>query len=444
MLNGNVPHYTVAEFSRRMQDVFRRVPQFKYLSVTGEISEVQPRNNGTYFTLKDAGGVLQCFAYPNRAAQFGPLPIGSAVIAFGTVRAASWRSRYELLVTTVQRTGIGELHRQYEALKEQFRALGFFERARKRSIPAFPAVVALISARGKGAEDFQETLRTRAPQVRVEFFETRVQGINADVEIADALDRANASDAEAIVLARGGGSYEDLFTFNCEPVVRAIVRSRLPVITGIGHTADHHLADDAADYECETPSNAAQFIAGLWQRGGERLAHLTFLLHNEMRQRMIDALQRADRADEALDRAWTRNIALRRDRVVVAQRAIEKCHPFVMVGRRVQELTELRARLNGWPAVALPRYARALDSRNDRLGVLRDGIVPRCRNALDLAASRLDSYDPRRPLELGYAIVTYEGWALRRASDVAPGDTVHARLANGSLLARVESVHADE
>ncbi len=258
MPNGGVPHYTVGEFSRRMQDVFRRVPQFKYLSVSGEISEVHPRNNGTYFTLKDAGGVLQCFAYPNRAAQFGPLPVGSAVIAFGTVRVASWRSRYELLVTMLQRTGIGELHRQYEALKERFRALGFFERARKREIPSFPVFVALISARGKGAEDFQETLRLRAPQVRVEFFETRVQGLAADADIAEAIDRAAASGADAIVLARGGGSYEDLFTFNCEPVVRAIVRSPVVVITGIGHTADHHLADDVADYECETPSNAAQ------------------------------------------------------------------------------------------------------------------------------------------------------------------------------------------
>lgn len=444
MQNGSVPHYSVGEFSRRMQDVFRRVPQFKYLSVSGEISEVHPRNNGTYFTLKDAGGVLQCFAYPNRAAQFGPMPIGTAVIAFGTVRVASWRSRYELLVTTVQRTGIGELHQQYEKLKEQFRALGFFERSRKREIPSFPAVVALISAKGKGAEDFQETLRLRAPQVRVDFFETRVQGLGADVEIADAVDRAAASGADVIVLARGGGSYEDLFTFNCEPVVRAIVRSALPVITGIGHTADHHLADDAADCECETPSNAAQHIAGLWQRGGERLAHLTFLLESEMRQRLTDALQRADRATDALDRSWERNLSARHDRIVAAQRAIERFHPFLRVSGHTQRLTELRTRLNGWPATAFPRFRRDVETRNERLATLRDVTFSRIRNALDLATSRLESRDPRRPLELGYAIVSYEGRPLTRAVDVARGESIEARLAYGSLRARVESISTDD
>lgn len=444
MQNGNVPHFTVGEFSRRMQDVFRRVPPFKSLSVSGEISEIQPRNNGTYFTLKDAGGVLQCFAYPNRAAQFGSLPVGTAVIAFGSVRAATWRSRYELLVTTVQRTGIGELHLRYEALKEQFRVLGFFDRARKREIPPFPATVALISARGKGAEDFQETLRARASQVRVEFFETRVQGLAADAEIADAIDRAAASGADAIVLARGGGSYEDLFTFNSEPVVRAIVRSTLPVITGIGHTADHHLADDVADFECETPSNAAQFIAGLWQRGGERLAHLTFLLDTEMQQRLTDALQRTDRASDALQNAWERNTEGRRRRLDAAERAVDRCHPLLRVSAYAQNLTELRTRLNGWPATALPGYRRGVESRSDRLATLQESAFSRRRSALDIATSRLESYDPERPLELGYAIVTYEGRPLTRATDIAIGDSINARLAHGSLRARVETVSTDE
>jgi exodeoxyribonuclease VII large subunit len=444
MPNGGVKTYTVAEFSRRMTDVFRRVPQFKYLGVSGEVSEFRPHNNGTYFTLKDAGGVLQCFAYPNRAVQFGPLPLGTAVIAFGTLRAASWRSRYELLVTSVQRTGIGELHRQYESLKERFRALGFFERARKREIPAFPSIVALVSARGKGAEDFQETLRTRAPQVRVEFFETRVQGTNADVEIASAIDRAASAGADVIVLARGGGSYEDLFTFNCEPVVRAIVRSQLPVITGIGHTADHHLADDVADYECETPSNAAQFIATLWQRGGERLARLRTALDSEIRERVTNASQRADRVSDALHNAWERSFVMRQRRVESADRAIDAQHPLVRVGRHAQRLTELRTRLNGWPRPAFADYRRRLENRSDRFSSLRENAFSRRRNALDLAASRLESYDPQRPLELGYAIVTLDGRALRRAADVTPGDTIDARLAHGSLRARVESVQADE
>jgi len=440
----SVPRYTVGDFSRRMQEVFKRVPAFAYLGISGEISEWTPRSNGIYFTLKDSRAVLQCFVYHNRAAKFGPLPIGSAVVAFGTVRVAPWRSRYELLVDSVQLTGVGELYGQYEALKERFRALGFFDRARKRAIPAFPRIVALISARGKGAEDFQETMRARAPQVRIEFIETRVQGLNSDVEIAEALDRAAASDAELIVLARGGGSYEDLFSFNCEPVVRAVVRSKIPVITGIGHTADHHLADEVADYECETPSNAAQFIASLWQRGGERLAHLSVALDNEMRELFTDALQRGDRVESALANVWERTLARRRQRVAEAERSLSAHHPFSRVGRQAQRLTELRTRLGDWPATTFADYRRRVDSRGDRLGTLREMTFSRRRSALDLATSRLQSSDPEKPLERGYAIVTYRGRALRRASDVLPGEEIGARVAHGSLTARVETVFADE
>ena len=275
--------FSVGEFSKRLQRVFRRVAAFGYLGISGEVSEWMPRQNGVYFTLKDADAVLQCFAYHNRAIKFPDLALGSAIVAFGSMRVAQWRSRYELLVDSVQLTGIGELYRQYQALKDRFRELGFFEPERKLPIPAFPRIVALVSARGKGAEDFLATLQDRAPQVRVRFVETRVQGVGADVEIAEKLDQAAALGADVIVLARGGGSYEDLFSFNREPVVRAIERSRTPVITGIGHTADRHLADDVADFVCETPSNAAQFIASLWQRGGEKLARLTTQLRREMR-----------------------------------------------------------------------------------------------------------------------------------------------------------------
>ena len=135
-----------------------------------------------------------------------------------------------------------------------------------------------------------------------------MQGLGADVNLAQALDKADALGADVIVLARGGGSYEDLFSFNCEPVVRAIVRTKTPVVTGIGHTADHHLADEVADLECETPSNAAQFIANLWQSGDEKLARLRIMLDNGIRDILADRSQRADRADELVGRAWERTL----------------------------------------------------------------------------------------------------------------------------------------
>ena len=304
--------YTVGEFSARMHGVFDRVRVFDSIAVSGEVSEWSERNNAVYFTLKDSRAILQCVAYSSRAQKFPNIGPGSAIVAQGRVRVAEWRSRYELLVESVRLTGIGELFQQYEELKERFRRLGYFDREHKLPIPAFPRVVGLVSAQGKGAEDFLTTLQERAPQVRIEFIQTRVQGLGADVEIAEALDRAARVRPDVIVLARGGGSYEDLFPFNCEPVVRAVWRCTTPIITAIGHTADHHLADEVADYVCETPSNAAQFIASLWQRGGERLARLTLKLDREIGSVAGSAGGRSDKLDDALSSAGQRMLLERR------------------------------------------------------------------------------------------------------------------------------------
>ena len=162
--------------------------------------------------------------------------------------SGAFRGSLKLTVTSmgltatpeVQLTGIGELYAKFEALKEQFRLEGLFEPQRKRQIPQYPRRVALISAAGsKASEDFLQTMRAEAPFVHVEFLSSRVQGDGAQVDIREAFDRAEKLDVDVIVLTRGGGSYEDLFTFNEEVVVRAIARSRHPVITAIGHQEDH-------------------------------------------------------------------------------------------------------------------------------------------------------------------------------------------------------------
>jgi exodeoxyribonuclease VII large subunit len=435
---------SVGEFSKKMRALFRRVPAFDYLGVSGEVSEWTSRANGVYFTLKDPNAVLQCFAYPDKARRFPELSLGSAIVAYGTVRVADWRSRYELLVDRVEFTGIGELYRQYEALKERFRELGYFERDRKRPIPAFPRKVVLVSARGKGAEDFLRTLGERAPQVCIDFIETRVQGTGADVEIAQALDIAARAAADVIVLARGGGSYEDLFAFNREPVVRAIARSLTPVITGIGHTADHHLADDVADFVCETPSNAAQFIASLWQQGGEKLARLTIHLDREMRDQLARAMERADAVDEKLNRAWERDAWRRREHLATLEQRIGARNPALLLTAQVRRFAQAATALRVWPLRALEERRHLLETRQARVKTLIEAFLAQRRNLFALREGRLSSSDPNRPLERGYAIVTLNGRPLRDAKDADVGSKIAAKLFRGSLDARVERIRADE
>jgi exodeoxyribonuclease VII large subunit len=435
---------TVGEFSRRLHAVFRRVRAFEYLGVSGEISEWTPRQSGVYFTIKDVDAVLQCFAYNNHVRKFPTLNVGSAIVAYGAVRVVERRSRYELRADRVELTGVGALYQQYEALKQRFKELGFFDPSRKRPIPAFPRRVVLVSAQGKGAEDFLIILRERAPQVDVEFIETRVQGIGADVEIAQAMDRAARSAPDIIVLARGGGSYEDLFPFNSEPVVRAIVRSSTPVITGIGHTPDHHLADEVADLQCETPSNAAQFIVNLWQRGEERLARLELRLNREIRDVLARAVDRVDEAEEALSLIWERAVARRREALIAVERRLSAQSPAMRIARQSQRLSALHATLQSWPLHALPRWSRSVDKQSERFGALRELLFSRWTGALALAHSRLRSSDPRKPLEHGYAIVTLAGRTLREARDAVPGDEIAARLFHGVLAARVERIIENE
>lgn len=440
--NGREPSIVVSvgEFAARLREVFRRIRPFEYLGITGEISQWNPRPNGVYFTIKDAHAVLECFAYHNRAQRFPKVALGTAVIAYGSVRVVERRSRYELLVEELALTGIGQLYQEYEALKERFRLEGLFDAARKRRVPRFPRFVVLVSAAGKGAEDFQKVMRERAPHVSVEFIETRVQGINAETEIADALDRASRRNPDAIVLARGGGSYEDLFTFNREAVVRAILRSAVPVITGIGHTGDHHLADDVADLACETPSNAAQYLANLWERGNERLARLSAQLDREMRDLLARALQRGDAASDVLHRAMERAIVRRRERLLKTQNRLTMQNPAQRLSLRMQQLVRLRAHLEHFPA-RLGDWHTRLSAQAGRLTPAWERLQANRTHALAIASGNLRSLDPNAPLERGYAMIQRDDGAIvRSASELAPGESVTARLGRGTFDARVEAV----
>ncbi|HEV7179819.1 MAG TPA: exodeoxyribonuclease VII large subunit [Candidatus Baltobacteraceae bacterium] len=435
---------SVGEFAARLREVFRRVRAFEYIGITGEISQWNPRQNGVYFTIKDANAVLECFAYHNRAQRFPNVPLGTAVIAYGAVRVQERRSRYELLVDDLRLTGIGELYAQYEALKERFRLEGLFAIERKRRVPRFPRRVVLVSAKGKGAEDFETVMRERVPHVQVQFVETRVQGFAAEVEIAEALDRASKLAPDLIVLARGGGSFEDLFPFNLEPVVRAIARTSAPVVTGIGHTGDHHLADDVADLSCETPSNAAQHIANLWQRGNERLERLAAALDREMREVLVRSLQRADQVSDTLERALERFMGARRERLFGYERRLNAQNPAQRMAERMGRIATLRARLDAWPGRALERWRRETERHDALLVPAWERLAQRRSHALEVAATRLESADPNAPLARGYAMILREGRVVRGTEDVHAGDAVSARLGHGTLDARVEAVHPDE
>jgi exodeoxyribonuclease VII large subunit len=359
------------------------------------------------------------------------------------VRIRPDRSGYQLIVDSVELTGLGELFLLYERLKEQFRREGAFEIARKRAVPELPRRVALISARGKAMEDFVATIGRQVPFVGVEFIEARVQGLGADVEIAAALDAASARDVDAIVLTRGGGSYEDLFPFNLEAVVRAILRAKHPVLTAIGHSTDHHLADEAADMTFGTPSLAAEHIARGWLLAQQRLRVAKRDLDRAARDVLVRSAQRVDTAGRELERVARRIVASKQAEFARRLERLDRQNPQRVVAERRARLAGVAGKIDAAFERLTSRKTIAWRESNGALERAAGAFLASARRRLERAGDALDGFDPLRPLALGYAIVLRDGKAVRDAATLEAGDLLEARFERGTARTRVESVHND-
>ncbi len=419
----HVLQLTVSQFSERLRRWLEKRPELQRVAIVGEISGWKPQPNGNiFFSLKDDRAILRCFAYWSDAKRLPAVRDGVAVVATGTIGIWEKSSEYQLRVVEIAPLGIGAIAAKVEALRKRLQAEGLFEQARKREFARFPRRVALVSARGKGADDFETTLREKSPNVTVKFVETRVQGDGAEIDIADAIDRASREEVDAVIVLRGGGSYEDLYPFNTEAVVRAIVRARHPVVTAIGHTGDRHLADEVADAVFKTPTAAAEYIAGSWVEVTGRMARQQQLLRRAIEGVVVGRSRDLAAVGQALSVAVDRRLSKVGRRVLELQNRIERQNPRHRVAERATRLTAVKARFDS----------------------LRDRVFSARANGLALAKSRLLSLNPEGPLERGYAIVTRAGKAVRDAREVSIGDDIEARLFRGRLGARVERVLHDE
>jgi exodeoxyribonuclease VII large subunit len=361
---------SVSRLANYLTRKFAADSKLRRLGVSGEISGLSLQPNGTmYFDLKDRDALIRCVAWSEAAASFPPLANGQAVIATGSVGVYGKRSTYQLTVFALELEGAGRLHALYEALKRRLETEGLFAQSRKRALPAFPFRVALVSSKAaNGAGDFLAQAAALAPHVTIVLFETPVQGENAAPEIVRALDRASRASVDLVVLARGGGSYEDLFVFNDERVVRALARCAHPTVSAIGHEADAPLTDFVADRRAATPSTAAQTILprrvdlldGI-RSAVERLERAASrglagfrreLARIEVRSplagpRRLLALRRqaVDMARVDLRRAAEARLRAHSRRLAAASGRLEACNPGVRLSRRRERLANLQAAL---------------------------------------------------------------------------------------------------
>ncbi|MBC5800063.1 MAG: exodeoxyribonuclease VII large subunit [Candidatus Eremiobacteraeota bacterium] len=453
---------------KRLADYLKRKIEsdanLRIVSVRGEISNLRLQQRGSCnFDLKESDALLCCFAWADDAGRFPVLRNGTAVVATGSLSTYPGRSTYQLIVRAVAPEGVGDVHALFEERKKRLGAEGLFAAERKRPLPRYPFRVALVSSRAtNGALDFTTILRERAPHVTVVWCETPVQGPNAPAEIVAALARASRADVDLIVVTRGGGSFEDLFTFSDENVVRAVARAGHPVVSAIGHTADQQLCDYAADRHFETPTAAAKAIgrdsADLRSLLADRLTRArtcaelrmerlrgrltTTLVRSKLtepRHFLVPLTQRVDDAEGALQTRATHGLRRREGSVRAASRRLDMHDPSRRLSERGRRLQSVTFRLAAAMESRDARLQRRTRDGDDRLQRAVPAVFERAARQLELARARLGSSDPEAILQRGYAIVTAGNAILRDPAAVAPGERVEARLARGTLVARVES-----
>ena len=376
----------VARLAHFLKRLIEDAPGMKGIAVRGEISNLHmQRGSGhCYFSLKEQNAVLNCIVLARYVPDLPPLREGAKVVASGAVTTYEAQGRYQLRATSVRFEGEGDLFAAFEQLRGKLAAEGLFALERKRAIPAYPFFVALVSsATAEGAHDFRTLLAQRSPHTRIELFETSVQGEHAPSQIVAAIRAAGESKADVVVIVRGGGSFEDLFAFSHESVVRAIVECAVPVMTGIGHESDVSLADHAADVRASTPTDAAT-----------RLPMLR------------DIRGRIAMGSLALDRSHERMIGTLRERVTWLERRLEQMSPRARLQERSRSLLQTRLRL----VAAVRQREEERRRRVERIGERFERSIQvgmeRRSNRIVLASTALSGRDPHALLELGYAIVS--------------------------------------
>lgn len=431
---------TVSELSRQLNELLET--RFPHVLVEGEVSNLKPAASGhAYFTLKDDEAQVDCVLFKTtlQRLKFRPLD-GTQVLVRG--RLGFYQGRTRLVCESLEPLGAGALQVAFEQLKARLQAEGLFDAARKRKLPWLPQRIAVVtSPTGAAVHDFIRVLHRRFPNLPVLVVPSKVQGEGAAQELARAIARGAAQPGvDVLVVARGGGSLEDLWAFNEEVVARALAACPVPTVSAVGHEVDFTIADFAADVRAATPTAAAELLARVKE---ELIADLA-----QRRGRLVRAVRAAlERRRAALDgrrarllhpRALLAERRLRLDRLEQRLAEVQRARSLELS----EELRGLRLRLDAaHPREQLHRWERALAADQERLAAGVQALLARRRQQLAVLAGRLDAMSPLRVLGRGYAVAfDAAGRALRDAADAKPGDALRVRLAKGELAVEVKGV----
>ncbi|MDP2136304.1 MAG: exodeoxyribonuclease VII large subunit [Candidatus Didemnitutus sp.] len=411
---------TVTEFTRRVRELLKGGLPAGW--VKGEVSNLRAQASGhVYFSLKDAGAQLSCVLFRGDASrQSVAIKDGLQVLVYGEIDVYEARGQYQFIVRAVVDHGLGRLQQQFEELKARLVAEGLFETARKRPLPAVPLCVGFItSPTGAAVQDFFRILRRREWPGRIVVLPAKVQGAGAALEMVEMLRLAEQLGIfDLLVIGRGGGSVEDLWAFNEEPLVRAVAACSLPVISAVGHEIDFTLCDFAADVRAETPSAAAELISSSHVACRERVTRAQRVLDDRLGRDLEDAVERLSHARSRL--------RLLSPVALLEQHQLRIDDLTNRLGSSLRQATQLRR--EQWSAVRARLAAASPEFR-----------VQFESHRLLALWKRLESVSPRSVLQRGFAIVRDEaGQPIARAKGVKSGQKLVSEFADGDVRSRVE------
>jgi len=415
------------------------------VQVQGEVSnfKLHTGSGHAYFTLKDAAACIDCVMFRSDAETLKFTPAdGLELIATGRVAIYAAKGKYQFYVTALTPIGQGALELARQQIQKKLAAQGLFDKDRKKPLPRYPQRIVLLTSTATAAVQDMLKVLARFSFLQVQVYHVPVQGDGSAAKMAAALQHLNGQmGIDLILLARGGGSLEDLWQFNEEVLARAIAASRIPIISGIGHEIDVSIADLVADYHAHTPTEAAQIAVRNWRNARDVIQSTSLRLSREVQSVLRQARQRLSQID--------RHEFFRRplDRVNQLRQFLDdhQRSMILSVGERLRGAHERVSRLEAHLRERHPRHLIKLRAQNltglaARLKRATSQVLQTQSRNLDLLNARLNGINPQEVLKRGYSLTTHKktGQIIRDPSEVKPGDTLLTRLANGQIESTVK------
>lgn len=438
-MQTHAPILSVTQLNRQIRSWLEN--EIGNLYVEGEVSTLsKPASGHYYFTLKDASAQVRCVFFRNRhtSQTAEMLNTGKQIIIYGQLSLYEARGDYQLIVDHVESAGQGDLFLQFENLKKQLTAKGLFDASRKKSLPPYPETIGIITSSSAAAlQDILTTLERRYPIAKIIIYPSEVQGVQAPQQLIKALQQANLEGrCDVLILARGGGSIEDLWAFNNEPLAYEIAKSTIPIVSGVGHETDITIADFVADLRAATPTAAAEAVSPNQFELIALLENLSIRIKNAMirftqHQRLLlqHALQKLTSPGQLIRSYWQtldylqnhltlalqKQLAAKQHQCQILSTRLSAIHPLVQIHTSQQRIQHLQTQL--------------IQLINQRFHEKKQQFITHC--------ATLHAFSPLATLDRGYALAMHKQQLLTNSQQVKPGDRIEVRLSKGILNCEV-------